>query len=440
MDDSTTFLSNAIICDSFELNAFNLIVAPCGSGKTTAAFSTIPDYLHVTPNRCLVLVNTRSAADSFVEEDKGYFFNFNGKEWDAHFQPQYDKPTIMTYANFGARIKKKELVIGSYDYLVCDEIHTLNQYISISRAKLKKNYPQATPWEINDMLQVTCFTYIALESIVQAVKDGTTWVFGMTATPAQLYKSDLSKLGAIVNEVQFSQKLHAYENLCKFEYSEIEPILQDLVPENRKRLFFFNTIKELKSYKQILLDCGRAAEALWSVAATEPMDEHQLTTRDYVLQEHRFPDDVQDLLINGAYETAINIKDPLVQEVYIHTGNKDTQVQARNRLRQNIEKVGYYNKHLHYQDKHNLKNKTNAQHLISVTVQNIVDLPSDFIGRPLTTEDKNQLITILHFPKKWTTLKKVLIEAGWIVTDKSSHGMRYTIITSNEKSNENDQL
>jgi len=94
------------------------------------------------------------------------------------------------------------------------------------------------------------------------------------------------------------------------------------VPENKKRLFFFNTIKELKKYKQILVECGRAAEALWSLN-TEPMDLHQLTTRDYVISEYRFPDDVQDLLINSAYESSLNIKDDAVQEIYIHTSNKD---------------------------------------------------------------------------------------------------------------------
>ena len=116
------------------------------------------------------------------------------------------------------------------------------------------------------------------------------------------------------------------EIFCKFEYAEIEPILRAVLPENRKRLFYFNTVKELNKYKQILLDCGRAAESIWSTTSQTPMSQENLTTRDFVLKEHRFPDGVQDLLINGAYETAISIKDPLVKEAYIHTGNEDTRI------------------------------------------------------------------------------------------------------------------
>ena len=64
---------------------FNLITAPCGSGKTVAAFTTIPNYLKVEPKRSLIIVNTRAAADAFVNEDYCYYFNFHGKEWDEEF-------------------------------------------------------------------------------------------------------------------------------------------------------------------------------------------------------------------------------------------------------------------------------------------------------------------------------------------------------------------
>ena len=73
------------------------------------------------------------------------------------------------------------------------------------------------------------------------------------------------------------------------------------------------------------------------------MNEHQLLTRDYVLEEHKLPNDVQDLLFNKAYETAITLKDDTVKEIYIHSGDVDTRIQARNRFRQDIEVVGYYN-------------------------------------------------------------------------------------------------
>ena len=415
------FLSESLVYESFKLGALNLITAPCGSGKTTAAFKTIPEYLHIKPNRCLILINSVSGAEEFVNSELAQFYDSpNSDEWNTVFQPQYDRPTTMTYALFGAKCKSQELDPNNYDYIVCDELHTLNKYIAMSRTQLKRRYPQAAPWEINDMLQMTCFTYIAIDKIYQILRAQSTWIFALTATPEQLYKYDLAKLGTIINEVQFSQKLHAYEILTKFEYAEIEPILRAVLPENRKRLFYFNTVKELDKYKQILIECGRQAEAIWSLAATKQMDQHALTTREYVLKEHRFPDDVQDLLINGAYETAISIKDPAVKEAYVHTSNEDTRTQARNRLRQDLEVVGYYNINAHKQQKKK-----------SEYMRYCEAIPAEYFEVPLDAAKKEELIARIAFPKKWTTLKKALIDYGCQVLDKTNGQKRYSVIYLN---------
>ena len=412
------FISDVIEYDSFKLGKLNLILASCGSGKTTAAFKTIPQYLKIQPHRSLILINTVSGAEDFVNNDLAYLFD---SDWDTPFQSVPDKPTVMTYALFGAKCKTQELSPADYDYIVCDELHVLNKYIAMSRGKLQKQYPQATPWEINDMLQMTCFTYIALEQIYQILKKQNTWVFALTATADQLYKYDLAKLGNIINEVQFSQKLHAYEILYSFEYAEIEPILRAVLPENRKRIFYFNTIKELNKYKAILIECGRKAEAIWSLSSNTPMQPHAITTREYVLSDHRFPDDVQDLLINSAYETAISIKDPLVKEAYIHTSNKDTREQARGRMRQDMEVVGYYNI--------NKKKDARKQEKLHNQLNEYCKLiPEEYFNTRLTTQTKEELIKLIGFPKKWTSLKKALINQGFKVEDKSTGDYRYSII------------
>jgi hypothetical protein len=194
-----------------------------------------------------------------------------------------------------------------------------------------------------------------------------------------------------------------------------------VLPENRKRIFYFNTVKELNKYKNILLECGRQAEAIWSLNAATPMSEEALTTRDYVLSDHRLPPQVQDLLINSAYETAISIKDPLVKEMYIHTGNSDTREQARGRMRQDMEVVGYYN---HERN----KNEKSHQKLIDELKDYCAKIPDNYIGRKLTTEDKNELLRILNFPKKWPSLKKALEACGWEVIEQRNNKTRYSII------------
>lgn len=419
------FLSEAIKYESFKLGKLNLIIAPCGAGKTTAAFESIPQKLNVAPEHSLILIDTTAGEQSFVNDNyANYYDDITGKEWEAIFTPtlfNQPKPTVMTYAFFGALLKRGELDPHDYEYIVCDEIHSLNNYIAMSRGKLKKQYPQAAAWEINDMLQMTCFSYMALEGIWNILKEGITWVFGMTATPENLYKNDLSKLDQFINEVQFSQKLHAYSILSKFEYAEIEPILRELVPENHKRLFYFNTIKELQTYKQVLIECGRAAEALWSTHSPQKMDNHQLTTRDCVLSEHRFPDDVQDLLINSAYQTSINIKDDLVKEVYAHTSNREKQTQTRGRVRQNIEKFGTYSKTQFKDTKKINKQKIKERDLAA-------QIPLCFYNIPLYAEEKEELLTAINYPKKWPSLKKALNELSITILDKNDGKRRYSII------------
>ena len=171
----------------------------------------------------------------------------------------------------------------------------------------------------------------------------------------------------------------------------------------------------------MLIDCGRAAEAIWSINASTKMNEHELTTRECVLNEHRFPDDVQDLLINSAYETAISIKDPMVKEGYIHTSNKDTRVQAVNRMRQNLEIVGYYNVNAHKEVKKVKKEKAALEEYCK-------DIPENYFGQRLTSEMKDELITLIGFPKKWTSLKKALINQGYKVIDGSNGAQRFSII------------
>lgn len=421
------FLSEALIFDSFKKGKLNLINADCGSGKTTAAFKTIPQKLNIAPHRCLVLINTTSGRDSFVQDGYAYYYDYNGVEWDSNFIPPKDKPVVMTYAFFGSQILKENLSLSDYDYIVCDEIHCLNQYIAIGRSKLTKLFPNLETWQINDLLAMSDFNYVALETIYHLVKESQSWIFALTATADELAKNDLKKLDSIINEVQYSQKLHAYEIFCKFEYAEIEPILRAIVPENRKRLFFFNTIKELQQYKKILIDCGRAAEALWSLETNSKvqMDQKQLTTRDFILTEHRFPDDLQDLLINGAYETAINIYDPDVKEAYIHTSNPTVRVQARNRLRQNLDIVGYYNKDL---KKENNKRARKTEKIDNQIDQAIDNIPIEYLDKKLFNNDKEELIKIINFPKKWTSLKKALVLRGFEVIDKSNGNARYSII------------
>lgn len=417
------YISEAILFQSCEKGKINLIKATCGAGKSTAALQLIPEKLHITPNHCLILIDTNSGQDSFIKEGAAKYYTLDYDRWDFTFTKEENKPIVMTYAAFGSLVKKQEIHAEYFDYIVCDEIHTMSYPVSMARGKLRKQFPLALPWEINDMLKITCFNYIAIETIKDWAEKENKWIFGLTATPDDLDR--IAQFDNLINEVKFSQQLRAYEIISSFDYTEIEKILQARIPDECKRLFFFNTVKELEKYKNILIESGRKAEAIWSCHATQPMNSHQHLTRDYLLETHTLPDDVQDLLINKSYETAITIKDEKLKEIYIHTSNPTTREQVRGRARQDIEVVGYYNKDLaHEREKQVEKKRKQAENFLKMKVI----IPEKYLNKYLTKQDKDKLIEEIEYPKGWTTLKKALVSQGYSIEDKKIKDVRYSKI------------
>lgn len=96
-------------------------------------------------------------------------------------------------------------------------------------------------------------------------------------------------------------------------------------------------------------------------------------------------------------------------------------IQARNRFRQDIEVVGYYNVN-------KAKNKKKAENRKNVGHQEWI-IPENYLNIPLDKKKKDALILDINFPKKWTTLKKVLLENGYKIKDKNLDGQRFSVIS-----------
>lgn len=107
-------------------------------------------------------------------------------------------------------------------------------------------------------------------------------------------------------------------------------------------MFYFPLVSQEKDAEEALKEMGRKAVALWSLSHKEKMTEEQLAVRDHLIRTGFLPDNIQDLIINGSYELGLNIVDPLVQEVYVHTGDKTVREQVRGRVRHDIEVLGVY--------------------------------------------------------------------------------------------------
>lgn len=404
------YVGDALVYESLKKGSINLIYANCGAGKTTAVFETIPKKLGIAVSRSLYLINTSIGRDDSIVRGRA-------RDWDSFdegWKDRIEKPVIMTYQKLGSLLKKDEISFNDYDYIVCDEIHDIIYPVQIERGRLKKMFPQSFPWEINDMLKMTCFNYIAIETISDAAKAGEKWVIGLTATPQSLEK--IKQFDDLINEVKFSQTLRAYEIISSFEYTDIENILREKLPDDRKRAFFFNTIKELQKYKKILIDAGRKAEALWSPNETaRRMDAHQYATLNTILTEYKLPDDVQDLLFNSAMTTAITIKDSAVKEFYSHTGNKTIREQARSRFRQDLDKVGEYNSD---KARNKIKNENKEEKRKNELYNQIINFPDKYLNVPLDGNDKKAIINELGIKGSWQTLKKILKEQGYQIEER----------------------
>ena len=149
---------------------------------------------------------------------------------------------------------------------------------------------------------------------------------------------------------------------------------------------------------------GLKSIALWSINNTKnPMNEEQLEVRESILTTGIIPRDYQILIINGAYETGINILDEDIEIMVCNDTQSDTQIQSRSRIRKNI--------------KAEIFKDINCLDDIRIVV------PEEYLNRKLTTKDKSELCKIVNVYGekksilKWTSIKPIIINSGYEVKD-----------------------
>ena len=379
-------------CPHYERGRLNLIVAQTGQGKTTAAINTIPKQLGVAPQRCLILIDTTMGEEEKIALDECQMWG-----------EKLDKPYILNYQKFGAMVKRGELVAEMFDYICCDEIHNLIKYVRIDEANIWKRNPESSREVICLILSQESFSYIAIDTLLHWAELKGVWWFGLTATADNLEK--WARLKSYINEIQIQEQLIAYEVFQKYEYSDIHVLLR-ANPEV-KRLIFVPKIEQGEQFaREIQENTGRKVVCLWSKRALKPMTNNQLDIVNHLQQSHKYPDDVDDIILTEAYATGWNLMDDNVQIVIVHSGNKDIQIQFPGRKRGDWQIQYNYNSQLAANEKR-LNRKQAARANIANTQWVI---PDNYLNRKLGKEDKEQLIQEIGYPKKWTSLKKDIQE------------------------------
>ena len=140
------------------------------------------------------------------------------------------------------------------------------------------------------------------------------------------------------------------------------------------------------------------------------MSEEQLAVRRSVLEEWSIPSQYDLLIINSSSETSLKIKSH-VDYVIVNSSNPDTQVQVRGRVNGDLQ-------------------------TLYLPVEGIptVSVPAEFLGKQLFREDKQNLLNILNLRNAnnrvygWTTVKDILIDNDYHITEGRSGNLRYAII------------
>ena len=392
----------------YQRGRLNLLVAQTGQGKTTAAVHTIPEQLGIQPQRCLILIDTTMGEEEKIALDECQMWG-----------EKLERPYILNYQKFAAMVKRGEITSSMFDYIACDEIHNLIKYVRIDEANIWRRNPESDREVICLLLAHESLAYVAIDTLLHWAELQGIWWFGLTATADNLEK--WPRLKSYINEIQIQEQLMAYEVFQKYSYTNVHTLLA-ANPEV-KRLIFAPTIELAEQFaREIKENTGRKVMCIWSKHATKSLSSGQLDTIQYLQQQHSYPQDIDDIIATEAYATGWNLVDDNVQIVIVHSGNKDIQIQFPGRKRGDWQIQYNYDSQLALNEK---RTERYAKARQQISDQKWV-VPPKYLNRKLNKQDKEELIQILNYPKKWTSLKKDLAQHYNI--QQSGTGLYYSHI------------
>ncbi|MBR5546917.1 MAG: DEAD/DEAH box helicase family protein [Clostridia bacterium] len=317
-------LKDVLRTSNFVHGMFNLIVAPCGSGKTTAAINVISKQAS-SPRTALILIDTTNGKQrlgrlkelilpySFYEEslDRTWFPS-------AEFDPS--KIVVTTYAQFGVWEYHNPGFHFFFDVIICDEAHNMIRFPNF-KSKKKDQAPK-----IN-------FAAIARDAICRAVWNCDTLVVGMTATP-----DNIGQLNCWINPLPIdTAALHHYETKNTYYYANLSELLWYL-PKGKRGALYVTQVEKMLEHEQTAIAAGFKPICVWSPIAEHKMTPEQEAARLYILEHEEVPPQYDLLIFNDSLATSINLYGEM-NFIIIHTSNESTITQARGRYRNHLENL-----------------------------------------------------------------------------------------------------
>ena len=459
----------------FKKGAINLINAHAGAGKSYFVFNSLIDntYKFVEElehgdnwsnqlNRILYVCDTSMLQDSTLAENKKAIKLKNGSLIEARDKGGNIKGEIkvLTYSKLGALLKSQScnnIILNNFKCIIFDEIQNLFTYCN------KYNVDRVT----------NTYTDGTYTTVLDNLKDISKNVLciGLSATPGVIHR-----FREINNDFDFGciRTIFNKQELATIRSSNFKPIYTNCIMNQVKTLNYSklngrkiyintNTIKKSKEYKKYFESVGIKAEWLCSINNGEvvknidengneieefipTMTKYQLSLRDRLLNgideqgtsKGTLPDDLDVIIVNSGYETGWNLKDDKVQICFIDNINEDYQVQARNRIRHDIDILivkGLYDNDGIVLEKGQYGKLIEKKTLIDsgryrtykIIVPTIKDIDEKYIGIKLDSKLKKELVYKyavkgLNTNVNFKSLSADLIKKGYIVKSYKNDG------------------
>lgn len=327
------YLSDVLDTSHFEKGFFNVIEAPCGSGKTEAAINKIAP-LASKLDKAIYLIDTKLGKDR-LGLDKRLVTPYVGYADEVDYSHLFRLDTdgklcVTTYAQFGYWCHRFGIdFANNYEYIICDEPQNL---VNFSEIGLKKKTDIPTH-------------RIAREAIDKACWMGDTYVIGITATPKPLEKLSAMKKFIPVEKTN----LHHYIEKQTVPYASINSLLENIELGQKGGIYMQHVQQIIRSGK-ILEARGFNPLMLWSTDYEKnPLTKEQLEARQFLIENEQIPPEYDVFLFNATAETSINIRPDrdtgFGWDFFITTGTDDTRItQSRGRYRGDLQTLYVYDK------------------------------------------------------------------------------------------------
>ncbi|GIM32046.1 DEAD/DEAH box helicase family protein [Paraclostridium bifermentans] len=374
-------------------NLINLIVAPCGCGKTTYINKVVLKEPRFENKITLFIVDTNMLEDQLISVE-GY------EKFRDESQLNNPGVYICTYHRLGKMLaleevtKKSNSMLEKVDLLVCDEAHNLVRYANIARNGINKvtdsNHDIILKNKAQSYACGCSYLLMNLTDLKDKLKH--LHIIMLTATPDRISSSDWFK--GRVYSVLKGYELKGYRERETRSY----PHFKNISEIKGKALVYVSQIEIVLKMKEHFEEQGYTVGYLWSKNNGKyPITEEQKGWRAHILMAEDMPPGLDILIVNEAYETGWNLKDKDVQTVIVHTTASDSVIQARGRVRSDIELL--YVK----------QNKDES------TIS-MVKVPDEYLNRTLTTDDLKEMCLKMNLRDNkgrvagWRKLKQIIID------------------------------